>query len=109
MSTEIKICQLEHIIRNKADPSFQGNERSYQALSGALTYDAIAEDQRMDADISHLIGADEYSESLRKTWRALVAHPAHLPCGVIHLKDFLLIGESALCVNVDHGLGLVGS
>ena len=109
MSIEIRICELEHIIRHNADPSFLGNELSYSALSGALTYAALAGKQQLDPDISHLVGTDEYAASLRRTWQTLIANPAHLPCGEIHLKDFLLIGESALCVSADHGLALVGS
>jgi capsular polysaccharide biosynthesis protein len=109
MITEITLRELEHIIRHNADPSFSGDEISYSALSGALTYGALAGEQQLDPDISHLLGADEYTESLRRTWRTLIANPAHLPCGEIHLKDFSLIGESALCVAADHGLALVGA
>jgi capsular polysaccharide biosynthesis protein len=100
---------MEHILRRNADPSFSGDDSAYSALSGALTYQALAGEQRLDPDISNLTGDDEYTGYLRNIWRNLVANPAYLPCGELRLKNFLLVGAAGLCVDANHGVALVGS
>lgn len=109
MSTPISIREMEHIIRLNADPTFSGNDLAYSALSGAIAYKALIGEQRMDPDISHLIGDDEYTGRLRAIWRSLIASPAYLPCGELHLKNFVIAGAAGLCVHPEKGVALVGS
>src|SRR6266699_3660978 len=105
----LKLQHLEHVVAGVVDhPTFCGNEYAYTAFEGRLRYERLVELAPLVPACPGLIEFGEHSATVRRLYVENMQSPAIIPSGKFEFTDFCFFGVSALPIDIDSSVFLLG-
>src|SRR6266851_1429464 len=105
----LHLQHLEHIVEGLVHhPSFSGNEHAYTAFEGRLRYERLVELAPLVPACPGLIDVGEHSATVRRLYAQNMQSRAIIPSGKFEFTDFCFFGVSALPIDIDSSVFLLG-
>jgi capsular polysaccharide biosynthesis protein len=105
----LQLQHLEHIVGGAlANPGFSGDARAYTAFDGRLRYERLVELTPLVPACPGLIEFSEQSLAVRRLYAEVMQSSALIASGKFEFADFCFFGVSALPVDIDSSVFLIG-
>src|SRR5438045_2289555 len=100
MRLELDVRRIEHVISQKLDPTFTGDQFDYTAFGGRLRYEGLVPVDPLNPDCPHLLDVSDFSATVRACYGDTMRTPGYIASGMFEFSDFGFFGPCALPIDI---------
>jgi hypothetical protein len=105
----LQLQNIEDIVGGALEhPGFSGDEHAYTAFEGRLRYQRLVELAPLVPACPGLVEFSEQSSAVRRLYAEVMHSSALIASGKFEFPDFCFFGVSALPVDIDSSVFLIG-